>query len=171
VIDYEAFIGPAVVAVASWAAVKVAIAKITQRFDDKEKADVIIQDERDKAAAVKDAALAASVAATASALQASVTATSSALATELAGRHQEYCRRFDQIEKKVGVQNGGAFVDREFCREVHRTFTVASSALESQVREAVEQGREAIRVGHDDREEIKQRLTTLEVTFEHHAHP
>lgn len=82
-------------------------------------------------------------------------------------RHAEYCRRFDRLERKAGVTNGGGeWVDREFCREVHRNFSAETGALRAEIHEAIEQGREAVRIGHEDREGIKQRLTRVEVTLE-----
>jgi hypothetical protein len=78
--------------------------------------------------------------------------------------------RFDRIERKVGISNGGAvWVDKEFCREVHRAFSVdveglkeATTALSEKVDEAIESGRESVRIGHDDRMAIKARLVRVE---------
>lgn len=85
-------------------------------------------------------------------------------------RHGETRERLDRIEKKVGISNGGAtFVDREFCREVHRSFTAeagslkeSQTALTERVQKAIDEGREAIRIGHEDRMAIKARLVRVE---------
>jgi len=122
------------------------VASVKARIDEKEKSDTEAERLREKAR----------------------TETAEALEKALWERHEEYCRRFDRIEVKIGVSNGkgGQFVDAEFCREVHRNFTAETSAMRAEVREAVVQGREAIRIGHEDREAIKQRLTRLEFTVE-----
>ncbi len=78
--------------------------------------------------------------------------------------------RFDRLEKKVGISNGGAeWMSKELCRAVHVAFSqelaalkVASEKLAEAVEEATEQGREAIDVGHRDREAIKARLSKVE---------
>ena len=87
-----------------------------------------------------------------------------------AERHEEQVRRFDHLEKKAGITNGGAtWVDKEFCREVHRNFLAevalnekSNMAFVVKVDEAIESGREAIRVGHEDRIAIKARLVRVE---------
>ena len=85
-------------------------------------------------------------------------------------RHEEQVERFERLEKKVGITNGGAaWVDKEFCKEVHRNFTVevesihaSNAALAGKVDAAIEQGREAVRIGHEDRMAIKARLVAVE---------
>ena len=90
-----------------------------------------------------------------------------------AERHEEQVERLERLEKKVGISNGGApWVDREFCRDVHVAFSLevarmekGQAALAEKVEKAMEDGREAIRIGHEDRMAIKQRLTAVEVAL------
>ena len=88
-------------------------------------------------------------------------------------RHEEQVERFERLERKVGIGNGGApWVDREFCRDVHATFSLevvrmekGQAALAEKVEKAMEDWREAIRIGHEDRMAIKQRLAAVEVAL------
>ena len=85
-------------------------------------------------------------------------------------RHTDTVTRFDRLEKKVGITNGGsAWVEKEFCKEVHRSFSrevdsikSSNAVLATKVEEVIEEGREAIRVGHEDRMAIKARISRVE---------
>lgn len=80
---------------------------------------------------------------------------------------EEANRRWDRIEKKVGITNGGAaFMPREECASVHVGFQQEVEALDRQVKDGVEQGRVAIREGREDRDDIKRRLAHVEAMVE-----
>jgi hypothetical protein len=101
---------------------------------------------------------------------ASVAASWASLRQHLLDKEVRDNARFDRIEKKVGITNGGAiWVDKEFCHEVHRSFSeeveglkASNESLAEKVEHAVEVGNEAIRVGHEDRMTIKARLVVVE---------
>jgi hypothetical protein len=71
-------------------------------------------------------------------------------------RHDEYCRRLDRIERKTGISNGGG----EYV--AHDLF----DTLQQKVCEAIAEGKEAVRIGHADREAIKERLGKVEVKLD-----
>jgi hypothetical protein len=143
-IGLEAIVSPIasalVVGLVSWVGVRVQIAKVTQRLDDRVAAD-----------------------------------------TE---RHTEYCRRFDRIEKKAGISNGGAdWVDRDFCREVHRGTSgevaalretqratgIELVALREDVQLAARRADEAVGVAHNEAMAIKDRLQKVEIALDRQA--
>ena len=145
----EVFVGPfisaLVVGIISWTTIRIEAARTVQRINDKEAFD--------QGSAVL--------------LASTVKATAVALDRALEERHEEYCRRFDRIEKRIGVTNGdGYLVSSALCSELHRAMNVANAALTAEVHAAVLNGQEAIRIGHADREAIKSRLTRVEIMLE-----
>lgn len=85
-------------------------------------------------------------------------------------RHEEQVERFERLEQKVGISNGGApWMDIARCEDIHKVFTAevvrieqSQAALAGKLEEAMASGREAIRVGHEDRMAIKARLVRVE---------
>lgn len=144
----------------AWTAIKVEVAKITQRIDDHDKVAVTEKEHVLTVLKLQEQ----TVRETAATLEVLGLEKATALAAAAQERHLEYCRRLDRIEKRVGVANGDGFlVSNKLCCEIHRQQQLDFTDLRASVRAAIEQGQEAVRVGHIDREAIKERLVKVDV--------
>jgi hypothetical protein len=155
----SALLSAGLMGLAAWAAIKVEVAKITQRIDDQDKATASEKEHVYAALKVQEQ----TTRETAAALENTGIEKAEALSNAAQERHLEYCRRFDRIEKRVGVTNGdGYLVSSKLFSEIHKQQQLDFTELRVSVRAAIEQGQEAVRVGHEDREKIKERLVKVE---------
>lgn len=82
-------------------------------------------------------------------------------------RHEETARRFTRLENALGITdgNGSGFVRRGEYNEAMQRLCERIAALADLVHQGIADGNEAVRVGHADREAIKERLGKVEVAI------